>query len=527
MQRRSLLAVMPALLLLCLLVPVRAHAHTPHVCPSSVIDIPGMENSGHTAQSDLVAGLLSTDEVFTRGGALAESRFNACDGQGRPGSTGGGGTADLGSKRSPTQPLVIRTSGPEGTSCIGCHMQPLAGGAGDFVANTFNGAEALDPVTTSIDASVANERNTRTMFGAGYTELLAREMTADLQAFKTANKNLGYTGCKTTVTHGVSFKVCFSAGNVTSASGIDLDLILKPFGAGGTKVSIRQFTVGAFNRHHGMQAEEAYDQYLGDPDFDGDGITQELSVGDITVTTMWQAMLSMPYLALSSDSVVRSQQTTGQQTFNRIGCNICHVNNLTLNNRTFCEPNPYNPPQIFHDTTKSYCVVLNYVPNDVDKTDTGNPNAPPANQPLSLPVFTDLKRHRMCDDASKVSNPIRTLCNEKLTEGRPSQDGYPGTEFFMTPALWGSAESGPYGHNGRFQSYSTIIFAHAGEARAARDAYAALSANDQLYLQEFLHAMLISNQAIRLPTPVTPTLTGTTPGTSFSVVRPGALDKNP
>src|SRR5207245_2839355 len=104
-----------------------------------------------------------------------------------------------------TAPLVFprnfnRISSPEANSCAGCHNVPFVGGGGDFVANVFVLGQRFDSVTfDAADAmptrgdldergrrvtlqSVANSRNTLGMFGSGFIEMLARQISADLQA---------------------------------------------------------------------------------------------------------------------------------------------------------------------------------------------------------------------------------------------------------------------------------------------------------------------------------------------------------
>ncbi|HEX9813418.1 MAG TPA: hypothetical protein VGB31_00560, partial [Myxococcota bacterium] len=134
----------------------------------------------HVEQADVESGELRLRELFASGQQLFEARFNTLDGQGRPASTG------TGAPRTPDQPAFIRTSAPESNSCAGCHAQPRAGGAGDFVANVFVLAQALDPVTDSVSPDFSNERNTLGMFGAGPIEMLAREMSRELIAIREA-----------------------------------------------------------------------------------------------------------------------------------------------------------------------------------------------------------------------------------------------------------------------------------------------------------------------------------------------------
>ena len=147
--------------------------------PVTIGERPAIER--HLDQADLVSGKVSFDEMFNLGEQLFVAKFNKLDGQGRPGATGNG----VPSKREiGSAPDFVRTSSPESNSCAGCHNDPRAGGAGDFVANVFVLAQVKDPVT--FDVREADERNTLGMMGSGAIELLAREMTADLQAIRAA-----------------------------------------------------------------------------------------------------------------------------------------------------------------------------------------------------------------------------------------------------------------------------------------------------------------------------------------------------
>lgn len=151
---------------------------------------------------------LHDGEVFTTplpnllsyGSALFKANWTIQEGQGRPLLKGTGrGLAD------PSSPLVFprnmnRFSGPDANSCAGCHNSPAPGGAGDIVSNVFVLGQRFDSVTfdptdliptrgsldergrTTTASTFANSRATPGMFGAGYYEMLAREMTADLQA---------------------------------------------------------------------------------------------------------------------------------------------------------------------------------------------------------------------------------------------------------------------------------------------------------------------------------------------------------
>ena len=104
----------------------------------------------------------------------------------------------------PSSPLEFprnfnRISAPDANSCFGCHNAPTSGGNGDFVANVFVLGQRFDfatfdgnltPTRSGVDESgkfvtlqeIANSRATLGMFGSGFIEMLARQMTADLQS---------------------------------------------------------------------------------------------------------------------------------------------------------------------------------------------------------------------------------------------------------------------------------------------------------------------------------------------------------
>ena len=107
-------------------------------CPPGFNDTPAMPK--HYSQTTILN--MPLNQVFALGQQTFVTDFNACDGAGRPATTGTGAarTSDpvLG-------PRFTRTSAPETSSCAGCHSQPQLGGAGDFSANVFVLAQAADP----------------------------------------------------------------------------------------------------------------------------------------------------------------------------------------------------------------------------------------------------------------------------------------------------------------------------------------------------------------------------------------------
>lgn len=452
-----------------------SQAHDFHVCPADFPDEPAM--SGHIAQVDIVDGLYNIEELFELGRELFVAQFNICDGQGRPAATG------TGDARVPDEPTFVRTSAPDSNSCAGCHNMPRAGGAGDFVANVFVLAQALDPVTESVSADLSNDRNTLGMFGAGAIEMLAREMTVHLQAQAAA------LGDGTHVLHskGVDFEVEISGGTVVASKGVDRDLIVKPFHQAGVVASLREFTVNAMNQHHGMQAEERFDLNPDKgfkSDFDLDGVDRELTVGDITAVTLFQAALGVPGRVLPASLSKRKRIARGEMIFSEVGCASCHIPEMTLENRMFVEPSPFNPPGTFSDTSQSYAFDLT--------RDGEKPRLERAGDDRAIVrAYTDLKRHDLCDDETSTNDPIRFFCNEQLAQGRQDEGDKPGTEFFLTRKLWDVGNSGPYGHRGDLTTLAEAILMHGGEARESRDSFVARPIEDQRAVVDFLKSLQV------------------------------------
>ena len=403
--------------------------------------------------------------------------FNTLDGAGRPETSG---TGEPRSQREAPDNFN-RISAPDANACSGCHNLPAAGGGGDNVANVFVLAQAQEFVTFGEGQSehtlqnVGNERSTVGMFGSGFIELLAREMTFELLDIRQQTaQEAGRTGNAVTrelVAKGVHFGqiTVRPDGSVDTREidGVDDDLLIKPFHQKGAVTSLRQFTNNAMNHHHGMQPAERF----GDgADPDGDGVTDELTRGDITSITIFQAALAAPVQVMPQDPAARKAADRGRQLFSEIGCAVCHVPQLRLNNPTFTEPNPFNPTGNLQVSDVLQPFALDLI------EDGSSPHLEPESDgSVLVPAFTDLKRHKMGD----------ALNNEKL-----EQDGIP-TDEWLTKKLWGFVSEPPFLHHGRATLISEAILMHGGEAQQSRDVFGSLSPADQAAVVEFLKTLQI------------------------------------
>ena len=443
------------------------------------------------SQEVIEMGLVSFKDITAHGLELFVARFNILDGQGRPASTGTGAT------RVPDQPAFIRTSSPDSNACSGCHNQPGPGGAGDFVANVFVLAQALDPVTFSIDSMFSNERNTLGMNGAGAIEMLAREMSTELISIRemameeAATLNEPVRSKLTTKGVEFGYVTATAEGKIdpNEIEGVDWDLIIKPFHQKGAVVSIREFTNNAMNHHHGMQSVERFGE---DTDPDQDGVMNELSVGDITAITLFQASLNIPGRNFSKQKARRYAARRGEKLFEEVNCTSCHIPEMVLNSRFFTEPNPFNPPGNLHpdDVTKVFSYNMTKVGQKPRLM-----RIPGQKKGAVVRAFTDLKRHNLNDD------DFNHFANEQLPQG--NLNGFADaedfttaplprpTEEFLTRKLWDVGNTDPYGHRGDLTTITEAINFHGGAARLSRDAYFDLPQDDQDDIVEFLKTLQI------------------------------------
>jgi hypothetical protein len=405
------------------------------------------------------------------GRRLFKAKFNLVDGSGRPEATGDSKPTP----RASAGAAFRRVSGPDANSCAGCHNDPIVGGSGEFVTNTFVGAHLSDPPTLSTSDDLTNERNTVTLFGSGAVELVAREMTEELrdrraaaldQARRTGLPVVADLRGKTTAFGAIT---AHPDGYVdySRLEGVDYDLIVRPFGVKGVAASLREFTTFALNQHHGVQALERFGwERTGLKDFDGDGVESEFTIGQVTALVLFQATLPPPNRL---DPPVEGR--AGFQQFVSVGCAECHTPTTRLRSNVFSEPGPFNRPGAMSAGNAGTIV---HAPVEMQRQG-GNDYV--------LAMYTDLKRHEMCD------GEVRHFCNEKLRQDnvRP--------ELFMTMKLWDLATSAPYGHRGDCSTVSEAILAHGGEARAARDRFRALPLEHKKSLVEFLLS-LGSSQAV-------------------------------
>jgi Di-haem oxidoreductase, putative peroxidase len=459
---------------------------------------------------------ISVAELLAQGQRLFTANWTEQEGGGRPLTKGTGKQLS-----DPSAPLTgkrafNRISAPDANSCAGCHNVPygIPGGAGDFVTNVFVLGHRFDfatfdpndsmPTRGSADENgrplslqtAANLRASTAMFGAGYIEMLARQMTADLQAIRDGLK-LGESGALGT--KGVSFGTLTRRSDATwdtsKVEGLPrmslvaptpLDrptLIVRPWHQAGNVVSLREFSNNAYNHHHGIQTVERFGR---DTDLDGDGFVDEMTRADVTAVSVWQATLAVPGRVIPRDVEIEKAVINGEAVFSKIRCARCHVTELPLDNRgwIYTEPNPYNPPtNLRPGDARTYAIDLTSAALPAPRLPLVNSHESPV---VMVPAYTDLKLH-------DITNPADPAEAEALDMNwfvwSPRFTG--GNRRFLTKRLWGSANEPPYFHHGLFTTMRQAVLAHDGEALAERRAFQALPKYDQDSLIEFLKTLQV------------------------------------
>lgn len=449
--------------------------------------------------------------LLRHGKALFEAPWTTQEGAGRPLTKGTGAPVS-----DPSRPLTFphafnRVSAMDANSCAGCHNAPFGvpGGGGDFVTGVFVLGQRFDFATFD-DAdptplrgviqedgteatlqSIANYRATVGMFGSGYIELLAREITADLQAQRDVLQAGASVALESkSISYGTLSRDAAGNWDVSQVDGLAApslatsgpndppSLVIRPFHQAGNVVSVRQFTNNAFNHHHGIQTTERFGI---DTDPDGDGFMNEMTRADVTAASMFQATMAVPGRVIPRIPAVEEAVALGEARFEDIGCNRCHIQELPLNSSIFSEPNPFNPAgnlQVGQAPTVS--IDLN------DRVNLPTPRLRERRGVTMVPAFTDLKLH---DITSGPGDPNAEVLDQNQPAG--SAGFFAGNGKFLTRKLWGFANEPPYFHHGQFTTIRQAVLAHSGDALAERQNFQNLPAAERDAVIEYLKTLRV------------------------------------
>ncbi len=380
--------------------------------------------------------------------------------------------------------------GPDALSCINCHWKGGLASGGDRADNAFFFGDGEDILTH-------DERNPISLWGSGWSEIIAREMSAELkvqaddlmaQAIEEERRVNVMLSAKGTL-FGVLGAVPNGEGgatlDTTGVVGVDSDLVIKPFGWKGVFTTLRDFIASSLHRHFNLQAEELVAQRealdfidLGngpDPeDPDNDGVLREITEGQLTALVSFLATLDSPIVSIPTEGklltgyfptdfeIVVSQEFTwrwglGAELFQNVGCSSCHTPFMTVQDPTYRTTAQLSGSVLAIDLS----------------TQAAEPRPLQNDEGLwVVPVFSDFKRHNM----------------GLYLASRHVEHGVPETHY-LTRRLWGLGNTSPYMHNGSAALFDEAIGLHGGEAAETAETYLNLSEGEKASLRIFLTSL--------------------------------------
>ena len=415
--------------------------------------------------------------AIRRGRQIFQRKFTRVQGQGPLEGDGGGDINNT---------LIIGAGLSD--SCASCHGRPRgsAGAGGDV-------------------ATRPDSRDAPHLFGLGLKEMLADEITAELRSTRSQAiaqaQQCHCTVSKNLFGKGISYGriVAFSNGSVSTSQvrGVDADLRVRPFFHHGGTISIREFLVGAFNAEMGLEAPDpdllaasggakvttpsgmvldgAKDAIEAPPvnsvthDNDDDGVVNEVPT---SIVDFMEFYLLHYFKAGTGQQSSDSQ--SGRFKMQSMGCTSCHVPDLTVNKdrRVADVETRYDPAQ-----GNPFNRLFATASLQLTEQDDGSGH-PTLKKPLNgsfvvRNIFTDFRRHDLGPNFHERD--------------------YNGTirRQIITTPLWGVANTGPYGHDGRSMNLRDVILRHGGEAQNARDRFASASSSDQRQVIAFLETLVL------------------------------------
>jgi len=482
-----------------------------------VIDLsggPAFPLPHHLESSDIAAGTMSFQELFAAGDALFHTTYVAEDGVGAFRLPEGGKI-----HRFSTFPPGGGAGVISSQSCVRCHVGTASGPAqANVIADP--GGDGHPPF---------RQRNATSLWGNGILQLLAEEITEDLQAVRDETARAAHApGVRVEraleskgVHYGVIAAMADSEGHVhfdlSGLQGVDPDLVIRPLGWKGTVPTVRVFTAGAAAGPMSLQAEELVwklaEKGVPGSDPDGDGVERELSVGDVTAMVIYGSAQETPQsverlaelgLVAPPSGADRARIERGREVFDEIACDSCHQPEMRLQDTVFEEPtlrgngNYYDKTLAAKDPGYDPARPVRF---DVLR-DAQEPRAEAHPEGGALVrLYGDLKRHHMGRQLAEVgpgSTPSTPDFEDLVHDG---QRVVVAPDEFLTPELWGVGNTGPWLHDGRAASLREAVAWHGedeppdvgkpgrSEAQESRDRFTALSAADQEALLTFLRSL--------------------------------------
>ena len=323
-------------------------------------------------------------------------------------------------------------------SCLRCHSVPVAGGSNPRTVTLFgrttNGVfspltalggsllqdhalgpeQGMSPFQRELvpaQATIVTRRRTTPLFGLGFVDATP-DATFIALAEEQAARNPATAGR-------VAFVTNFVAGTPTVGK----------FGWKAQLPSLFQFAGEAYLNEMGITSPEFPNEHCANGNCNDLARNPVPGLNDtgegVRQLTDFMLMLGAP-----SRGLITADVTAGEQVFQQLGCNECHVPNLTTGS---------------------------------------HPIAALSNKIYS--PYSDFLLHDM------------GALGDGIVQGEAS-----GREFRTAP-LWGLRAQNTFLHDGRANNIHDAVTAHDGQARASREAYQRLDAQERARLLAFLNSL--------------------------------------
>lgn len=338
--------------------------------------------------------------------------------------------------------------------CLSCHERPVFGGSAGHYRNFFIGAEVTDEGSFFFTTSADNDSGVLRMYSYGEDGLARPEVEESANIIAQRNP-IPFFGVGLIAELDEDEILQYSDPDDEDGDGIsgrpnyDRGFVGR-FGRKAQTVSIEGFIRGPLFNHLGVSSDPLSEAQRAELPIDSSGGGDFESTGALLRGLLPFGQAAAPDGPLFDNDGVKDPELSTDDLFDLVSFTMLMA-----------------APQI-EDISGNLEAKAGQAL--FDELSCGGCHVPRLEGPRGpLPLYSDLLLHDM---------------GEELADGLRMKEST-GSEYRTQP-LWGIGAVGPYLHDGRASTLSEAILAHAGEGAAAAAGFAALSAEEQAQVEEFL-----------------------------------------
>jgi hypothetical protein len=218
----------------------------------------------------------------------------------------------------------------------------------------------------------------------------------------------------------------------------------------------------------------------------------DLNQTECSALAAYCASLPPPKVIIPPDPEKAKVATFGYTVFNRVGCGVCHVENVGKAEQVYSD-------FLLHDMGPKLADPISAQPTFVAVSQNLVPAASVPIKSKEVKLVPEPAKRSYHGGKSTFSallmDPAGNLAQFKSIDNRTAMKinfaPVPTNleQEWRTPPLWGVHDSPPYLHDGRAETLVEAIALHGGEAADCTARYFDLPAGEQLALIEYLHCL--------------------------------------